>query len=184
VGPVGIETTHLYLLTAPPLARAVVAGVQVAPIERHVIASVAALGPCDPEDCDRRLERGDLCYGAWVDGELAHYSWVQLTGEHPIRSAGIAIAIEPGDRWIYNSRTSERFRGRGVYPAVLQYVATEQLAAGASCVWIYTSESNARSMHAIEKAGFRLWQTLHALRFGRRFRALGDAREFAIRRGS
>jgi hypothetical protein len=138
------------------------------------LASLCALGHDDREDWKQRLERGDLCYGAWLGADLVHYSWVQTRGTHAIATAGIKVVIREGEVWIYNCRTSERHRGRRIYPHTLQHICREQFAAGATTAWIYTAEHNVSSARGVERAGFTLVQKLRALRLGRRYRALSE----------
>ena len=108
-------------------------------------------------------------FGAWLDGRLAHASWVQLAGTHPISAAGIELEVREDDFWIYNCRTVPAYRGLRIYPRTLQHIAREYFRAGARAGWIYTTFDNVASQHGIERAGFFKVRTLHALRLGRHY---------------
>lgn len=164
---VAIERTYVYKLRfddpRPPSDRG---GLSIGLVPRAKLAQLATIGPFDRAECEERLVRGDRCYGVWSDGELAHYSWVQDRGTHPIEAAGIDVDIPAGELWIYNCRTADAQRGKGIYPRVLQRIVDDYFRAGASTVWIYTSEANVASQRGILKVGFVHTSTLRALYVG------------------
>lgn len=174
-GQLGIERTLLYCanpgdprLPAVPLPT----GARMALLGHDQLTALGDIGPCDVAECRERLARGDLAYCVWIGDELAHYSWVQRSGVHPIDAADLGIPVRAGEIWIYNCRTSERRRGNGIYPAVLRLIVDEHLRAGSERVWIYTSHTNVASQRGIARAGFRGAGVLHALRFGAWFHRL------------
>jgi hypothetical protein len=175
---ISVERTYLYKRSvddAMPVELPAAPDVcieRIAPAQIHVLS---ALGSPDPDDWRQRLDRGDGCYGAWVGGELAHASWVQTSGGHPVAAAGIDLWIRIGELWIYNCRTADAHRGKHLYPRTLQRIAHDYFVAGAIDAWIYASADNAASQRGIIRAGFVKHQTLRALRFGRRYRRLIDA---------
>ena len=162
----GIERTYLYRLTASDLVIAHPSSVNITRFTD--IDRLAEIGPYDRAECRGRLRRGDICYAAFVDDELAHYSWVQLTGSHPIDAAAMVVPVVNGEFWIYNCRTAEKHRGKGIYPHTLRRIVSEQFAAGYHTAWIYTSEHNTPSQRGIVRAGFRHYSTMRAFRLGRR----------------
>lgn len=119
-----------------------------------------------PDDLDLRLSRRDTCLLASVGGRLAFYGWIQTTGIHPMTHAARQRAVLPGECWIYNCRTAEWARGRGIYPAALGRMLDEQFAGGCTTAWIYASDWNAPSLKGIEKAGFHLVETMRSVRIG------------------
>lgn len=120
-----------------------------------------------------RLHRGDVCYTASLDGRLAHYSWVQRSGSHPITDAGAFVRIARGDFWIYDCETLEWARGRGIYAATLVRILNDHFRIGYSTAWIYAPVQNRASRRGIQRAGFNSVATVRALRIGRRFYCLG-----------
>jgi RimJ/RimL family protein N-acetyltransferase len=127
--------------------------------------------------CDglKRLRRGDLCYTVCIDGHLAHCSWVQRSGSHPITEAGVSVRVGSGEFWIYDCCTPAWARGQGIYPATLQLIINDHFEAGYCTAWIYTSRENLASQKGILRAGFGLVGTSVALRVGSRYYRIGRA---------
>jgi hypothetical protein len=171
---IGIERTLVYSITPadyrPPLLDT--GPFRLMQLGSRELPRLGDIGPVDLGECDERLSRGDLCYGVWIGDALAHYSWVQGAGSHEISAAGLEQPVAPADFWIYNCRTADRFRGRRIYPYVLEHIVDRALAAGKRCGWIYTSGTNYASQRGISRAGFVLRHTLRAFRLGRRFLSL------------
>jgi CelD/BcsL family acetyltransferase involved in cellulose biosynthesis len=172
---IGFERTYLYRLERErgPRAAAAPQGLRIAVIDDRSIACIGAVGPVELDACRARLARGDKCYGAWLGNELVHTSWVQSVGDHPIDSAGITVPIAPREFWIYNCRTADAHRGKGIYAQTLTRIAADHFAGDATRGWIYNAEGNAASQRGIARVGFERYDTLRALRFGRRVRPLG-----------
>ena len=137
------------------------------------VHSLVDLGEFNAQDGIDRLRRGDCCYIATLDGRLAHYSWVQHSGEHPITQAGKDVPVKPGEFWIYNCRTAAWARGKALYPSALARILGEYFAHGYSAAWIYTARRNRPSQRGITRAGFQFVTTLKALRVGSRYHRLG-----------
>ena len=174
---ISLERTYLYsrsALAPTPITVSSDVELRIAPIRASEAHLLAALGPPDVAEWNLRFKRGDECFGAWVEGQLAHYSWVQLAGEHPISAAGVEVKVQDAEFWIYNCRTSDAHRGKRIYPRTLQHIALEYFRAGKRAGWIYTTFDNVASQHGIERAGFFKMRTLHALRLGRHYRRLGN----------
>lgn len=113
-----------------------------------------------------RVVRGDRCYGGFVDGRLAHYTWVQTAGSHHVVAAGRRLAIRPGDNWIYHSRTAEWARRRGLYSSALRTILTDYRGEGSVRSWCYALAQNFGSQHGILRAGFAVDRRLRSLRLG------------------
>jgi len=131
------------------------------------------IGPFDVSDGLLRLQRGDCCYTVRLDGRLAHYSWVQRSGLHPITEAGRSVLVGGGEFWIYHCRTAEWARGKGIYPATLERIVRDHFESGYSTAWIYTTQENFASQRGILRAGFGLQTTFTAIRLGNRYYRLG-----------
>ncbi len=127
------------------------------------------IGPFDRSDGLRRMDRGDLCYTVCLDGRLAHYSWVQRSGSHPITEAALTLPVERGELWIYNCRTVDWAKGKRIYPATLERITNDHFAQGYWTAWIYTTQENIASQKGILRAGFCQVATLRALRVGSRY---------------
>lgn len=171
----GLERTHIYRLCAGDTRDAAApCDIAIVTLDAGELVHLETIGPCDVEECRERLARGDACYAVFADGELAHYSWVQRAGAHPIDAAGIEVPIQPGDLWIYNCRTANAHRGKGLYPHVLRRIVDDHFASGYACAWIYTSDDNVASQKGILRAGFTPWETRRAFRLGSKVMRLGS----------
>lgn len=139
------------------------------------VGKLPDIGPFDVSIGLMRLHRGDRCYTVSDDDRLVHYSWVQRTGAHRITEAGVSVHVGSGEFWIYDCRTLERARGKGIYPTTLERIVNDHFQEGYHTAWIYTSRENLASQKGILRAGFGLVATLGALRVGRHYYRLGHA---------
>lgn len=170
-----VEETYLYKITAgellPPVELATGVKIQVVGLETvKLLESVEGLSP---EDVEQRLRRGDVCYLAYADDRIAHYSWVQRNGYHRIDTAGIGSEVAEGEYWIYNCRTVDWAKGRRIYPYTLSRILDEHMRHGFLRAIIYTTRSNRASENGILRAGFKQVCTLRSFRLGRRYFHLG-----------
>ncbi len=99
------------------------------------------------------LSSQDACY-ALVDHErVIHHSIVSTKGRY--REPVDAELVCPGGIYIYDCWTHEGLRGRGTYPAALEYLCElnrDRKRYALVDVWA----SNIPSIRGIQKAGFRL----------------------------
>lgn len=133
-------------------------------------------GPFDLNEGRERLIRGDRCYTASLNGRLVHYCWVQRSGYHHILKAGVSLPVRGGEFWIYNCRTAESARGRGLYPANLRHILHDHFQQEFTAAWVYTAKENVSSRSGIVKAGFTPVATLTAIRIGSRYFPVGDGK--------
>jgi ribosomal protein S18 acetylase RimI-like enzyme len=116
-------------------------------------------------DWSVRWANGDICYGAWREGNLVHHSWVTRADSY---IAEIRVWVRPGsdEAYIYDCFTDGSCRGLGIFPAVLSTVGGMLFDRGVRRVWIAVEAENLSSRKAIERAGFRLACTVMYRRFG------------------
>jgi hypothetical protein len=167
---VGVEETMLFEM---PLG-AWLAELPVSGVEIREMASEDVPAYCDASQTDRqavidRWSARDKAYVAYVDGRLAHYSWVRSEGVQPIYEADVSVRVAPGHFWIYHCWTAGWARGRRIYPAVLIRIAREYLEGGYTCAHIYTTRRNVASQNGIKRAGFTYTSSRRALRVGSRW---------------
>ncbi len=174
---VSLQRTYLYRLAASCKLTAVGADPSASweLLAPENVGTLSEIGPFDAEDGPHRFRRGDVCYVAFLGGRLAHYSWVQRSGSHPVTEAGVSVPIGSGEFWIYHCRTADWARGKRIYPATLHRIVNGHFAEGYSTAWIYTSRENISSQKGILRAGFVLVATLRALRVGSRYYRVGPA---------
>ena len=147
------------------------------PLAPERIDCLLEIGPFEVSEGLERLRRGDQCYTVSPEGRLAHYSWVQRSGSHPMTEAGKSVPVAGGEFWIYHCRTAEWARGRGIYSATLIRIVLDHFEAGYSTAWIYTTRENIASQKGLLRAGFGLVATWDALRVGSHYYRLGRANQ-------
>ena len=112
------------------------------------------LGDIPVDEVMRRLAEGHALFTARLDGELAAYGWSASERAH-IGGLDLHFTISPGERYLWDFVTMPAFRGRGIYPLLLQAILRLQsdLADG---FWIGHEPGNESSRRGILKAGFRV----------------------------
>jgi hypothetical protein len=174
---VSLVRTYLYKIDKPGNPAAVItrANASWEVLSAESVTRLSEFGSLDAGEALQRLRRGDLCYVAVLEGRLAHFTWVQRSGTHPILEAGMSVPVESGDFWIYNCRTVEWARGYAIYPATLVRIIDDHFEAGYCTAWIYTTRENIASQKGILRAGFGLVETFGALRVGKHYYRFGEA---------
>ena len=166
-----VEETLMYKITCgellPQLKPA--DGVDIEVLKPESVYLLESVGRVGKEDVEQRLRRGDICYVARTDGKIAHYSWVQHRGFHPIDPAGTGSDVAEGEFWIYNCRTVEWAKGRRIYPCTLSRILRDHMQQRFLKAIIYTTRSNMASQKGILRAGFKQDCTLRAFRLGGRY---------------
>lgn len=124
------------------------------------------------QNVELRAGRGDLCYLVYVDGALAHYSWVQFKGTMEIIGKTVTSDLKEGQFWVFDCCTAGWAKGRRIYPATISRIVSDYFAQGWSTALIATSERNLASQNGIRRAGFKQCATFKALRFGTHYFAM------------
>lgn len=106
---VGLVQTYLYGIPKPshPATVKSAANVEWELLSPEGLRVLSEFGRFDAKVGSQRLQRGDLCYLASCNGHMAHYSWVQRSGSHPITEAGVIVPVQAGEFWIYDCLTVE-----------------------------------------------------------------------------
>ena len=120
---------------------------------------------------DNRIGPQRECYTAWVDGVLAHESWLRRDVLLPRR-----FGFSPTTPVIGDSQTLEPYRGRGLYRRVLQHIVQTMFQVidkqprsssyPSHEVYILVSPANVPSIRGIEAAGFQRLARLQGWRIG------------------
>lgn len=124
------------------------------------------------DDMARRFADGHRAYVAWIDGTPAAWGWV-ATREADIGELGTSFEIARGERYLWNFVTLKPFRGRGIYPRLIDGILGAERAE-AERFWIAYAPENRASGAGIAKAGFLTVAELSFDADGRP--ALGDLR--------
>jgi GNAT superfamily N-acetyltransferase len=94
-----------------------VAGFDVRLLTHEEIANFAATGEPRFElaEIGPLLARGDMCFGGFVDGELACSGWYAL---EPIPQFGVVLGFAPNAVWEHRLYTRPAYRGRALQVAL------------------------------------------------------------------
>ncbi|MDQ6678291.1 MAG: hypothetical protein M3Z09_13475 [Acidobacteriota bacterium] len=149
--------------------------VRIEPLAPEHAALLGSLPGSESQLAPLRFKNGDVCYVAYLDDRLVHYSWVRRSGIQEIPEADLQEAVLPGQFWIYHCWTASEARGRKIYPSVLTRIINDHFQSGFSLARIYTSRKNVASQSGIQYAGFRLTSTTSAFRLGSRHWKMGRA---------
>jgi hypothetical protein len=100
-------------------------------------------------DIARQLKRGQRCVVTRIEGRLAGMAWVTRSKSYAPNLGRRAVLIE----WCF---TLPEFRGRGAYPAMLQYALSPKISGvtPGEAVFVESSITNSSSVRGIMKAGF------------------------------
>jgi GNAT superfamily N-acetyltransferase len=82
-----------------------------------------------------RMDRGCRCFGAWIDGELAGYSWLSTQSEW-IGELELTITPRAGEGYIWNCVTFPTHRRQGVLRAMLARLNGQARAEKFTRLWI------------------------------------------------
>lgn len=102
----------------------------------------------------QRLAAGHVAVLLLCDDDVMHVSWIARTSLR-VDELGCTLRLPADAVCVYDVVTTDAWRGRGVYPAVLGWIrrhGREQFSAGS--IWIYCEQENVPSLRGIEKAGY------------------------------
>jgi RimJ/RimL family protein N-acetyltransferase len=116
-----------------------------------------------------RFEKGDKPYLAFCGRVLAHVAWVCKRPEVEMGEIWGSLAFRDNEAYIMDCNTFFTFRGKNIYPVVLQRILKDLAAEKVGKVYIGCRTSNKASLKGIRKAGFSFVKTIRAVRlFGRK----------------
>jgi hypothetical protein len=101
----------------------------------------------------RRLGDRNRGFVLRLGGELAAYGW-SAAGPAHIGGLDLAFSVPPGERYLWDFFTFPPYRGRGLYPLLLQEILRRE--SEAEWFWIGHDADNLASRRGILKAGFAL----------------------------
>lgn len=114
---------------------------------------IAHLTALDTQEVADRLAAGHRAYLARLDGEPVAYGWVASLAAS-IGELGLDFELPASDRYLWDFVTLPAWRGRGIYPRLLQGILTAE-GREAGRFWIINAPENVASGAGILKAGFR-----------------------------
>lgn len=127
------------------------------------VSLLSAMGNISRKEAERRLANDHLAFVAFIRNQPAAFGWM-ARGKARIGELNHELILPMGNRYLWNFRTSEAYRGLGIYPALLQYIMKFEKAR-ASRFWIIHAPENGASLKGIARAGFeyvgKLYNDLH-----------------------
>jgi ribosomal protein S18 acetylase RimI-like enzyme len=118
-----------------------------------------------------RLRDGHRCFGTWLDGELIAVRWI-ATESPRIEYLDLALPLEDGEVYHYDSFTAPGHRRRGVSVASQAELAAILAAEGRTCIVRAVLPENRAAVRDAEKAGYRRRGRIGFVRIGRLRREL------------
>lgn len=116
-------------------------------------------------EIESRFASGHRAYLATIDGVPAAWGWV-ATSSATIGELKASFSLPSTDRYLWNFVTLAAFRGRGIYPQLLDAIVEAESVDGER-FWIAYAPENHASGIGIKKAGFELIADLSFDRAGR-----------------
>jgi GNAT superfamily N-acetyltransferase len=120
----------------------------------HDASRMAALQARSESEIQRRFDDGHRAYVARLDGVPAAWGWV-ATKAATIGELGASFQVRGDERYRWNFVTLAEFRGKGIYPRLLDGIVRAE-AATATRFWVAYAPENHASGAGIRKAGFDL----------------------------
>jgi GNAT superfamily N-acetyltransferase len=114
--------------------------------------TIAAIARLSADEAHRRLTTGNRAYVARVHGAVVAHGW-SATRAVEIGEISLTFTLPPGDHYLWAFATAPDWRGRGIYPRLLQAILRAEMDEAAR-FWIGHEPGNAASARGILKAGF------------------------------
>lgn len=111
---------------------------------------IQAINGLTREEGERRLAFGNRLYVGYLGPAAVTYGWV-ATQAASIGELRAQFSISDSDRYLWDFATHPAFRGRGLYPRLLQAIMRAE---AAERFWIINAPENIPSASGIRKAGF------------------------------
>ncbi|GCE15974.1 GNAT family N-acetyltransferase [Tengunoibacter tsumagoiensis] len=112
---------------------------------------IAQLSHVPVADIAHRFLTGDILYLAFVDDVPVAYGWTTTHTGH-IHEFQLHFALPPENCYLYNFQTLPLWRGKGIYPRLLQFIIQQE---PSPRFWIGYEPNNEASGRGITKAGFQ-----------------------------
>jgi GNAT superfamily N-acetyltransferase len=111
-----------------------------------------------------RLDRGDLCYIATADGELAHMNWTCFSWGDVM--PGCRLPLAPHEIYTTDGVTTAAFRGKNVHPFVLRAMLQYARERGRTHAFTLASWERVESLKGLYRLGWheagRVYYLLYA----------------------
>ncbi|GHO49560.1 GNAT family N-acetyltransferase [Ktedonospora formicarum] len=118
------------------------------------VEALAHVMECPREEVSNLLRKGHEAYIARIGAQPVAVGW-SARREAGFGGGLVTFRIPEGNRYLYDFVTLPAWRGRGIYPHLLQYILKAESSTNER-FWIVYQFTNTASKRGIEKAGFRL----------------------------
>lgn len=108
----------------------------------------------DEREFEERIRNGHVPYVAFLKGEPVAFGW-SARSRASIGELGIEFGMPEGNRYLWDFVTLPAWRGRGIYPRLLQEILKAE-SRKAGRFWIGHEPENRASGRGIAKAGFQV----------------------------
>lgn len=129
------------------------------------VQTLARLTDLDPNELQARLQAGHRPYLGYLAGVPVAYGWV-ATRHAASGELGLDFNLPAHHRYLWDFATLPAWRGRGIYPHLLQAILRCEMSQ-AAYFWIIYAPENRASGSGIRKAGFSTVGLLSIHRTGR-----------------
>jgi GNAT superfamily N-acetyltransferase len=113
---------------------------------------LAALTNLEVAEVQRRLDEGHRPYVARLDDQPVAYGWIATQKAH-VGELDLTITLSRANRYLWDFATLPLWRGKGIYPRLLQAILAMEPAT-VEQFWIIAAPENRASSAGISKAGF------------------------------
>lgn len=137
-------------------------GLRVEPIDDGRVTEAGI--DLDSAEIRDRIRQGHRLYVARLDGDVVAWGWSAFATAS-IGELGLTIVLSPGNHYLWDFVTLPDWRGRGIYPPMLQ--AMLGFEGDIERFWIGHDVPNAASGRGILKTGFQLIGELYRSDDGR-----------------
>lgn len=139
---------------APPIPSVDTREVVFRPVDLSLVSSRPLLYADSVQAAEVPLARGEQCFVGEVGGRVVFRMWVVAPEPGWLAGANAEWARKRSC-YIHECYTNTQFRGRGIYPAALRWVAARLRDEGYEALWLHVMPDNTAGTRAVEKAGFR-----------------------------
>lgn len=116
------------------------------------IKLLSTIGNSSIEDVTKRLANDNTAFIAYINNLPAAFGWMARDNAK-IGELNHEFILPQGNRYLWNFRTLEAYKGQGIYPALLQHIL-QNGDVEANRFWIIHAPENNASLKGIQKAGF------------------------------
>lgn len=116
------------------------------------VALLTELTHLDSAVITERISNGHHPYTAWISQTPVAYGWV-ATASAIVGELDLSFRISSNSLYLWDFKTLSAWRGRGIYPHLLQNIL-QTLAPHNQQFWIAHAPENSASRRGIEGAGF------------------------------